>query len=124
MRSFLACTLFLVTLVHRSSLHQTKSCKDYVLPIKTNSTNLKWNLNIFKSDFDIATYYNEFGRRDRNVTFKPITVGTAPESAVYNLSGTYCEPSSGGSGTVIVATHGGGFDKSYVYNALDHFAPF
>jgi hypothetical protein len=123
MRSFLAYTLFFVALVQSNPVQLSKVCKKYTLPIKTTSTNLKWNLKQFENNYDIATYYNEFGRRDNNVTFKPVIDGRGPESAMYNLAGTYCEPASGGSGTVIVATHGGGFDRSYVHNSLYTLTP-
>jgi hypothetical protein len=62
----------------------------------------------------MTAYNTDFGRRDANSTFRPMAPPTAPETAVYTIFGTFCEPIGGGNGTVLLATHGAGYDRLYV----------
>jgi hypothetical protein len=84
------------------------------LPLKVTSLNLKWALPPIKTNEDIAAWNADFGRRDANTAFHPATLPTGPETAVYTISGTFCEPVGGGNGKVILATHGAGYDRSCV----------
>lgn len=59
----------------------------------------------------MAEFNAASGRRDASTTFQPFALPTAPETAAYTISGTFCEPIGGEDGTVILATHGAGYDR-------------
>jgi hypothetical protein len=111
MQYFLVSVLFLTTIARSAPLNATKSCKEYSLPLNVTSLNLKWALGPFESTEDMANFNANSGRRDAGSTFHPFTRPTVPETAVYTISGTFCEPASGGNGNVLLATHGGGYDR-------------
>lgn len=89
-----------------------KSCKDYIIPLEVTTENLIWTWDKLETNTDITLYNSEAGRRDAAEAFKPYALPTTPTTATYNIAGTFCQPSSGGDGTVLLATHGGGFDRS------------
>lgn len=73
--------------------------------------NVKWALGPIDNNQDIAAFNAEMGRRDAQAVFHPLSLPTAPETAVYTTAGTFCEPTSGGNGVIILATHGAGYDR-------------
>ena len=87
-----------------------KICKEYTLPIATNTINFIWGLPQLQTNYDVTTFNTNLGRWDANVTLNPIS-GGGPANGSYKISGTFCSPTNGGSGTVLVATHGFGFDR-------------
>ena len=115
----LACFLLFTAVVRSTPVPTTssRSCKDYSIPLNVSSVNLQWAIGPIETNEDMAGFNAEWGRRDSNSTFHPALLpsNSTPETAVYTISGTYCEPTSGGNGTVILATHGAGYGKKYVY---------
>ncbi|KAH6661673.1 Alpha/Beta hydrolase protein [Halenospora varia] len=109
----LASILLLATLVQSTPLHASKSCREYTIPLNVTSDNHKWALAPLENNYDMTAFNTDLGRRDTNSAFIPITLGTVTETATYTVSGTFCEPIGGGNGTVLLATHGGGYDRSY-----------
>jgi hypothetical protein len=98
-----------------------KQCKDYVLPVTTSTFNYIWNLPELETDYDAIALTTDLGRWDSNVSFHPIVTG-APATASYQIAGTFCTPTKGGSGTVLLASHGFGFDRRYLQaNVIHHF---
>ena len=93
-----------------------KSCQDYTVAVNSTSSNYKWTYGPLNDNYDVAAFLTASGRRDANTTFQPASPPDAPETAVYSISGTFCQPNNGGDGTTLIATHGGGFDKLYVAN--------
>jgi hypothetical protein len=87
-----------------------KSCRDFTVPVTVTSTNLIWGLPKLHTNFDATALSTDLGRWDSNVSFHPVS-GIAPATAAYKISGTFCAPKKRGTGTVLLATHGFGFDR-------------
>jgi len=105
-------------LVHRTTGNPTKgwkSCQDYTLPISTTTINFIWGLPELQTNFDAATFNTDLGRWDANTTLNPIS-GGAQATAAYQISGTFCAPTKGGNGVVLLATHGFGFDRRHLFH--------
>ncbi|KAK5946190.1 hypothetical protein PMZ80_000331 [Knufia obscura] len=119
MHRFLLSTLCLAALARSTPLPQVKkSCQRYTLPLNITSLNLKWALEPLETNEGAAAYNTQTGRRDAQSVFHPVTLPTTPETAIYTISGTFCQPTSGGNGTVLLATHGGGYDRSYWHPSI------
>ncbi|KIW76265.1 hypothetical protein Z517_11011 [Fonsecaea pedrosoi CBS 271.37] len=116
MSAFFLSLLSLTTLVQSSpilSVKTVKTCQEYNIPLNLTTLNLKWALDPLETNEDAAAYSIQGQRRDAMTVFQPVTPPTAPETAVYTVAGTFCQPASGGNGTVLLATHGGGYDRYY-----------
>ncbi|KEF53280.1 uncharacterized protein A1O9_10728 [Exophiala aquamarina CBS 119918] len=118
MKYSLFSALCFAALSRSTPVKPTKSCKEYTIPLKVISENLKWALGEFESNEDMVEFSAASGRRDASTTFHPFTLPTLSETAIYTISGTYCEPVGEGDGTVILATHGAGYDRNYVDYAI------
>lgn len=108
--------LLLTTLVAAGPIGQNpaqKTCQDYSLPLTVTTMNYKWELEPITTNEQQAAYLAQVGRRDSAEMFRPISAPNGSETATYTISGTFCSPSQGGNGTVLLATHGGGYDRSY-----------
>jgi len=92
--------------------YASKSCVQYLLPINVTSLNFVWGLPLNSNNDNVTVFSTDLGRRDASTTFNPFS-GIVPQTAVYNIAGTFCEPNGGGNGTVLLASHGLGFDRSY-----------
>ncbi|KIW24902.1 uncharacterized protein PV07_10585 [Cladophialophora immunda] len=116
MRLFFSSLLCLTALARGSPIvpvKAVKSCQDYTVPLTVTTLNLKWALDTLETNEDAAAYSIQGARRDAVTVFQPVNPPTAPETAVYTVAGTFCQPASGGNGTVLLATHGGGYDRYY-----------
>jgi len=119
-----AATLLLALLLP-STAHPTspasppplKKCTDYTIPLTITSNNLVFGFPKFQNNFDVADFVDTL--TSRNTTTADSTVAPTRENvtATYTISGTFCTPAGGpvrGKKTVLLATHGLGFDRSYV----------
>jgi hypothetical protein len=113
----LAIGTFLVTLAVTNPTPSRKQCTDYVVPITTSTTDYTWGLPELFTDYDATALTTDLGRWDSNASFHPIS-GAAFGTASYNISGTFCAASNGGSETVLLASHGFGFDRRYFNRSL------
>lgn len=104
--------LLTTNLVQSTPFHGSRSCKEYTLPIKVTSANRIWTYPPFKNNFDVADWQTNMDRWDANVSYTPISNTTVTETEAYTISGTFCSPARGGNGVVILATHGGGYDRA------------
>lgn len=98
-----------------ASVPKTKTCKSFKIPVSVNSTELVYALPHFQSDFDVADFLATVAGRsapDLSTSFS----GTKNVSATYEIGATFCTPTQGQEDrhkdTVLVATHGLGFDRS------------
>jgi len=114
MLSFVALGLLLVNWASATHGASTKSCQDYVFPVTVTSINFIWGLPPLTTNFDAAAFNTALGTWNANVSFHPIS-GGAPATASYKIAGTLCKPTKKGSGTLLVATHGFGFDRRYEF---------
>jgi hypothetical protein len=116
MQLFLLSYICLATLALCTPLspkQPTKVCQDYLLPLNITSLNYKYAYKPLITNEDVADLNFELGRVARPTPFVPVTASTQTTSAMYKISGTLCQPVNGGNGTVLLATHGGGFDRRY-----------
>jgi hypothetical protein len=105
--------LFSLGFAAASPITPTKSCKDYKIPLTVSSFDYTWGLPPNENNYDITTITTNIARWDANVTLNPIS-GASPVTIQYEILGTFCSPSGGGDGTVLIATHGFGFDRRSV----------
>jgi hypothetical protein len=116
MLSILAFSLFCSTLV--AANQATKVCKDYTIPLTVTSGNYQWGLPDLITNYDATTFTTNLATWDANVTLHPIS-GYGNVTADYTISGTFCSPVKPGSGTVLLASHGFGFDRRYILSAAE-----
>jgi hypothetical protein len=116
LQSYLLLTLLLSASgsIVANSIHDPKTCREFTLPVDVTSINYIWGLPQLQTNYDAAIFNSELGRWDANVTLNPIS-GGAQISESYRISGTFCAPTHGGNGIVLVATHSFGFDRRYEY---------
>jgi hypothetical protein len=97
-----------------ASALKTKTCKSFKIPVSVNSTELVYALPPFQSDFDVADFLATAGGRSAP-DLSSLFSGTKNVSATYEIGATFCTPAQGKGGhkdTVLIATHGLGFDRS------------
>jgi hypothetical protein len=106
--------LSLVASAFSSPLSQShKSCREYTIPLEITTENLEWTFGELKTNTDATAYNAQAGRRDAKQAFKPYALPKGLTTKTYNVSGAFCEPDKGGDGTVMLATHGGAYDRQY-----------
>ena len=94
----------------------TKSCKDCKIPLTVSSLDYTWGLPPNENNYNVTTVTTNIARWDANVTLSPIS-GASPVTIQYEISGAFCSPPRGGDGTLLIATHGFGFDRRSVLPA-------
>jgi len=114
MQSQLLISLLLVVLTAANPIQPQKTCKDYTLPITTTTLNFIWGLPELETNYDATTFTTNLSTWNAATTFNPIS-GAAEATADYKISGTFCAPTKGGSETVLLATHGLGFDRRFAH---------
>ncbi|KAL7940582.1 Alpha/Beta hydrolase protein [Trichoderma barbatum] len=111
--STLGSVFLLSNLISATSSKPLKSCTDYDIPVTVTSNNLLFGPR-FENNFELIDFLTALTSRD-NSTFHPFT-GTATQTNSYTISGTFCAPSESKArkrDTVLLLTHGLGFDRSY-----------
>ena len=92
-------------------------CTDYTVKEEVTSTDPIWGLPKFETNFDIAYFLFNSTRKDSQVnTLSPIS-GYQNRTKTYTVAATFCSPRkpvSGKETTVLLATHGLGYDGRYV----------
>lgn len=92
-----------------------KVCQEYTIPVNVASTVYTTSYAPFKDSFDVTNFVNDIARRNFSAGFHPFS-GQKEVSGVYNISASICSPtrSSVKGSTVLLATHGLGYDRRYV----------
>ncbi|KAF2653300.1 alpha/beta-hydrolase [Lophiostoma macrostomum CBS 122681] len=93
------------------------NCRDYSIKSTQTTKDLIWSYPRLENDFDTAALlFNITSKDDALGSFQPFN-DTKEHSAEYEISGTFCSPKAlkgnGTEKTVLVATHGFGFDRRY-----------
>ena len=86
-------------------------CTDYTISEEVTWTKSKWGLPEPQNNFDIAAIRTSFGALD--IPFNPIS-GVENQTNTYRLSATFCTPvekKGGKENIVLLASHGGGYDR-------------
>ena len=105
--------LLVAPLVQSAACNASKHCTEHTITVKATSANYRWNLGHIPDDNAMADILFQAGRRDANTTFIPLLPPIGTDTRDYTLSGTLCKPTKGGNGALLLAIHGGGFDRSY-----------
>jgi hypothetical protein len=123
MQSILALSFLLPLLVNTSPVNTQKVCTEHTLSVDVTTNNLKWNFPELKTEDDIAALNTYMGRRDAK-SLPPLLLPSEEPltNATYTISGTLCKPAKGASDTLLVATHGGGYNRASVSPSqiMDH----
>ncbi|KAK3389526.1 Alpha/Beta hydrolase protein [Podospora didyma] len=99
-----------------------KTCTSYNIAVTVSTTNAIFGLPHFQTDLDVADFVNTLGSRDSETAMSVTSPMTENVTASYTIAATFCRPDGRGAGknsTVLIATHGLGFDKSYWDPQLD-----
>lgn len=92
-------------------------CIDYTIKETITATEYIWAVPRWKDNFDVATFLFSLARKDAQSQPQPLN-GTKEVTADYEVSGTFCSPKERKSrkeSTVLLATHGLGYDKQWVF---------
>jgi hypothetical protein len=111
MVSFLVLTVAFFFVSPAFAVNFQKSCHNVSLPFTVTSTNYIYGLSPFAENIDFTGFVQDYNRRDFLTSFVPFSVPAQAETATYTIAGTFCEPFTVSS-TIIVATHGGTYDRS------------
>ncbi|KAL3419304.1 hypothetical protein PVAG01_09526 [Phlyctema vagabunda] len=103
------------------SQNSSKVCQNYAVPVGVSTQFFTLTLPEFTDSLDAVDFAYNIARRDSDTSFFPITGAQEPLNKTYTISGTFCTPvtKNGREGTVLLATHGLGFDRSYWDPSLD-----
>ncbi|KAK0643896.1 Alpha/Beta hydrolase protein [Cercophora newfieldiana] len=97
-----------------------KICEDYTIPVTTTSNNLAFGLSEFQNNFDVSDFVDTITSRDPSTASSVLAAERQNLTANYDISATFCKPAKPGKkNTVLIATHGLNFDRSYWDPDLD-----
>ncbi|KAK7914084.1 hypothetical protein PG985_011787 [Apiospora marii] len=101
------------------SMAKIGDCTDYQIPVTTQTEALVWDLPKFSNNFDVSAFILSLIRRTTGpdvIPFKPFS-GSNNVTGNYTIGATFCSPKnsskSGHDETVLLATHGLGYDRRY-----------
>ena len=95
----------------------TRYCQNYDIPVNITSENLIYGLPKFVNNFDLVDLVTDLGTRNTTPTHSPFA-GVVTQAASYTIAATFCtssDPASAANRTVLLATHGLAFDRSFVF---------
>lgn len=90
------------------------NCLDYQIPVTTQTEALIWGLPKFTTNYDASAFILSLIRRPSpTIPFTPFS-GSKNVTGNYTIGATFCSPKESKDGhekTVLLATHGLGFDR-------------
>ncbi|KAL1604047.1 hypothetical protein SLS60_005639 [Paraconiothyrium brasiliense] len=89
-------------------------CKDYLVNSTVTWPQLQWNQTNYKNNYEVVSLLAKIGEQGK-VSFNPFS-GSKNVIKTFQTGGTFCKPKvlkAGKEDTVLVATHGAGFDRRY-----------
>jgi hypothetical protein len=92
-------------------------CVDYTILTNVTFPSLTYVYPIWKDDHDVAAFLFNMSTKDAaKGSFQPYGSTVNNVTTTYSISATFCSPKSknGKENTVLVATHGGGYDRRCV----------
>ncbi|KAK0666498.1 alpha/beta-hydrolase [Cercophora samala] len=119
-----AITLAAASLVGAASAGTPKTCNDYKIPVTVSSTNAVFGLDPFESDFDVADFVTTIASHTPEVSASVLSPFAVNVTETYTISATFCRPGHEKpdpkiENTVLIATHGLNFDRTYWDPQLD-----
>ncbi|KAF2464114.1 alpha/beta-hydrolase [Lindgomyces ingoldianus] len=104
------------TIHHDEYRHPSNGiCTDYTIKSEVTSNDFVWGLDHFNDNYDVAAFLFNNSRKDTFTTFQPFS-GTKNVTKQFEVAATFCTPEEmkgGKEKTVLVATHGLGYDRRY-----------
>lgn len=90
-------------------------CTEYTITESVTATELIYALPKFENNFDVASFLTASARKDSATAVTPLA-GAKNVTNEYTVSATFCTPKvkkGGKESTVLIATHGLGYDRRY-----------
>lgn len=90
-------------------------CTEYSIKVTATSTGYIWGIPRFKDNYDVVEFLTEIARKDSAEVFHPLS-GVKNVTDTYEVAATFCTPKKTKGGkekTVLLATHGLGYDRRY-----------
>jgi hypothetical protein len=87
-------------------------CKDYLVNSTVTYSQLHWNETLYKNNYDVASLLSKVATQGK-VPFAAFS-HAQNVTKTFRIAGTFCKPKgqkAGKESTVLVATHGAGFDR-------------
>lgn len=93
------------------------NCLDSIIPVTVTSNNRPWIAPRWKDNYEFIDFLSTASSRPSAGFPGPLGNNTVKQTGSYHIGATFCTPQKPGnhSNTVIVATHGLGFDRRYVF---------
>jgi len=112
--TYLLLASLLTTAQATPSTSQT-TCKNYTIPLTITSPNLAFALPTFRNNFDVADFIDTISSRNASTAASVVSTTRQNITASYKIFATLCQPASKKfrSKTVLIATHGLNFDRTY-----------
>ncbi|TVY13744.1 hypothetical protein LARI1_G008200 [Lachnellula arida] len=113
---FLLLTTAFVTVAVAHSL-PAKLCQDIELSVTVTSSNFVFGAPKFNNNFDVTDFVTDLASREPPKTFSPLLPDKVNQTGTYNIASTFCTPQdihAANRSTVILATHGLNFDRTYI----------
>ncbi|KAK4454242.1 Alpha/Beta hydrolase protein [Podospora aff. communis PSN243] len=110
-----------LTAAAHPTANPSKICQDYTIPLTITSNNLAFGLPKFQNNFDVADFVDTITSRNALTAASVIAPNRQTLTANYSISATFCKPAippKNHKHTVLIATHGLNFDRSYWDPAL------
>ncbi|KAI9721798.1 MAG: hypothetical protein M1812_002133 [Candelaria pacifica] len=86
------------------------NCNSHTISITVTSENLEWAPPPFNNNYDVAQFIANSTRRGAAT---PLFAGKKNQTATYKIAATFCSPVNASGGTILMTSHGLGFDQSY-----------
>lgn len=96
------------------------NCVDSIIPVTVSSNNRPWIAPKWKNNYELIDFLSSATSRPSAGFPAPVGNNTVKQTLSYEIGATFCTPQKPGnhSNTVLVATHGLGFDRRYDYYTL------
>jgi hypothetical protein len=104
------------SIIKRSTYHPSNAkCVDYSIPVSIIATGVDFIASKWKDNYELMDFVSHTVTRP-GANFTPPIGGSVDLSGDYKISGTFCTPKTNteNSSTVLLASHGLGFDRKLV----------
>lgn len=115
----LLCALFGLSpgLSYAGYVPKGANCLDSIIHVTVTSNNQPWIAPKWKNNFEFIDFLSSASSRPSADFLAPVGNNTVKQTGSYQIGATFCTPQKpvgNQSNTVLVATHGLGFDRRYV----------
>jgi hypothetical protein len=106
--------------IHKQYTPPNANCVDYEIPVVVSTKGIEWTGPKWTDNYGLIDFVSLSSARPE-ANFTPPVTGPVDINGTYTISGTFCSPKTKGehSSTVLLATHGLGYDRSYWNSAFE-----